>query len=81
MEPSPVRRGRLLVRFAPGVAALGDRAMEAQAGQEAAQREYIQDAAGSAGSSADELDKLASLHQQGVLTDEEFQAQKAKLLT
>ena len=78
MEPSPVRRGRLLVRFAPGVAALGDSAMEAQAGQEAAQREYIQDAAGSGGSSAD---KLASLHQQGVLTDEEFQAQKAKLLT
>lgn len=57
-----------------------NRATKAQAGQEAAQREYIQDAAGSGGSSADELDKLASLHQQGVLTDEEFQAQKAKLL-
>jgi hypothetical protein len=79
MEPS-VGRSRL-TRFTPGVAALGDRAMKTQAGQEAAQREYIQDVAGSSGSSADELDKLASLHQQGVLTDEEFQAQKAKLLT
>ncbi len=58
-----------------------NRATKAQADQEAAQREYMQDDAGSAGSSADELDKLASLHQQGVLTDEEFQAQKAKLLT
>ncbi len=58
-----------------------NRAMKAQAGQEAAQREYIRDAAGSGGSSADELDKLASLHSQGVLTDEEFQTQKNKLLT
>ena len=58
-----------------------NRAVRSQADQEAAQRAYIQDAAGSGGSSADELDKLASLHSQGVLTDEEFQTQKAKLLT
>lgn len=57
------------------------RAVQAQTDQDAAQRAYIQDAAGSAGSSADELEKLASLHQQGVLTDEEFQTQKNKLLT
>ncbi len=57
-----------------------DRAMKAKAGQDAAQREYIQDAAGSGGSSADELKKLSSLHQDGVLTDDEFQAQKTKLL-
>ena len=56
------------------------RAMQAQAGQEAAERDYIQEAAGTGGSSADELEKLASLRQDGVLTDEEFQAQKAKLL-
>jgi len=55
--------------------------MKAHAGQETAQREYLQAIAGSDGSSADELDKLASLHQQSVLTDEEFQRQKAKLLT
>jgi hypothetical protein len=57
-----------------------DRAMKAKAGQGAAEAEYIQDSAGSGGSSADELEKLASLHQDGVLTDEEFQAQKTKLL-
>jgi hypothetical protein len=28
----------------------------------------------------EQLEKLASLHQQGILTDEEFAAQKAKLL-
>jgi hypothetical protein len=58
-----------------------DRAVQAQADREAAQRAYIQDAAGSDGSSADELEKLASLHSQGVLTDEEYQTQKSKLLT
>jgi hypothetical protein len=58
-----------------------DRAVQAQADREAAQRAYIQDAAGSGGSSADELEKLASLHSQGVLTDEEYQTQKSKLLT
>jgi hypothetical protein len=31
-------------------------------------------------STADELEKLASLRQQGILTDEEFQAQKRKVL-
>ncbi len=57
-----------------------NRAMQAQADKAAAQQAYIQDAAGSGSSSADELEKLASLHTQGVLTDEEYQAQKAKLL-
>ncbi len=37
-------------------------------------------AAGSSGSVADELAKLESLRQQGVLSDAEFQAQKARLL-
>lgn len=45
---------------------------------EQAQRAYIQDVAG--GSSADELEKLKGLHDQGVLTDEEFAAQKQKVL-
>ena len=61
--------------------AMQNRAVQSQANQDAAQRAYIQDAAESGGSSADQLEKLASLHQQGVLTDEEFQTQKAKLLT
>ena len=40
---------------------------------------YVKQAAGS-GSTADDLAKLADLKQQGVLTDAEFEAQKAKIL-
>jgi hypothetical protein len=47
---------------------------------EAATRQYIQQAAGST-STADELAKLASLRDQGVLTAAEFEAQKTALLT
>ncbi len=43
-----------------------------------AMRAYVKDAAGSGPS--DEITKLAALRDQGVLTDEEFNAQKAKLL-
>lgn len=43
-------------------------------------REYVKSAAGSSTSTAEEISKLAALHQQGVLTDDEFAAQKAKLL-
>ena len=47
-----------------------------------AQDEYIRNVAGSGGgaSSADELTKLAALRDSGALTEEEFAAQKAKLL-
>ena len=41
---------------------------------------YVRQTAGSASSSADELAKLAGLRDQGVITDAEFAAQKAKLL-
>ncbi len=44
-------------------------------------RAYIQHAAGSGSSSADEIAKLAQLRDSGTISDEEFQAQKAKLLT
>ena len=52
-----------------------DRAVE----QQAAQAAYVQNLAGS-GSAADELDKLKGLHDRGVLTDDEFAAQKQKVL-
>jgi heme exporter protein D len=39
----------------------------------------VRDAAGSGGT-ADELAKLAQLHQDGTLSDAEYEAQKAKLL-
>ncbi len=42
-------------------------------------RAYVQETAGS-GSSAGELEKLAGLRDSGVITEQEFAAQKAKLL-
>ncbi|MFZ0015641.1 MAG: SHOCT domain-containing protein [Acidimicrobiia bacterium] len=45
-----------------------------------AQREYIRDAAGSSAGVADELERLSGLKDRGVLTETEFETQKAKLL-
>jgi len=56
-----------------------ERAMNRAVDQQAAQAAYIQDVAGS-GSTADELEKLNGLHDRGVLTDDEFAAQKQKVL-
>jgi len=52
---------------------------QAQAQQEAFSQ-YVRQTAGTGTSSADELSKLAALKDQGLLTDAEFAAQKAKLL-
>jgi hypothetical protein len=55
---------------------------EAQAAQQQkAFDSYVQQAAGSGSSNVDELAKLSDLKSKGVLTDEEFEAQKAKLLS
>jgi ABC-type multidrug transport system fused ATPase/permease subunit len=54
---------------------------EAQARQ--AQTEfdaYVKQAAGSGGSAADQLSKLADLKSKGVITEAEFEAEKAKVL-
>ena len=48
---------------------------------DAATRSYIQSAAGTSTSTAEELTKLAGLRDQGVITDAEFAAQKAKLVS
>ena len=48
--------------------------------QEDAFRSYVQEAAGSQPSSADQLAKLADLRQRGVITTDEFEQQKAKVL-
>lgn len=45
-----------------------------------AQRAYIQNIASSPASTADELAKLAELKEKGVISDTEFETQKAKLL-
>jgi len=54
-------------------------AREAQQ-QDQAFRAYVQDAA-SSGNSADQLAKLADLRDRGVITPEEFEREKAKVLT
>ena len=59
---------------------MAERAMKQAAAQEKAMRQYVQEAAASGGSTADELEKLAALRDKGVLTSEEFNAQKAALL-
>ena len=59
-----------------------DRDLERAQEQEDAFRDYVQKTTtSSAASSADELSKLAQLKAQGVLTDAEFEQQKAKLLS
>jgi Short C-terminal domain/Phospholipase_D-nuclease N-terminal len=61
------------------------KSMQERATQRAAQQEqefrgYVQEAAAGS-SSADQLSKLADLKEQGVLTDAEFEAEKAKILS
>ena len=66
------------------VIARGDKMHERQAQQlsdrNAATQNYIRDTAGTSATTSDELSKLAKLHDDGVITDDEFQAQKTKLL-
>jgi hypothetical protein len=56
-----------------------DRQLQTAQQQEAAFRDYVQQAATS-GDPADQLQKLADLRDRGVITEEEFQQQKAKVL-
>jgi ABC-type multidrug transport system fused ATPase/permease subunit len=56
-----------------------ERAMQQAQSQEKQFQQYVRETAGSGGT-ADELNKLAQLRDNGTLTEEEFQAQKAKLL-
>jgi magnesium-transporting ATPase (P-type) len=61
---------------------MGERDMAAAQAQQEQFRAYVQDAAasGGGGGTADELAKLADLKSKGVITDAEFEQQKAKLL-
>lgn len=60
--------------------AMGRREVERIQAVDQAQREYIRQAAGAGGGVADELEKLASLKDRGVISDTEFEDQKSKLL-
>ena len=72
--------GALIYLIARG-GAMQERTMRDVAGRERATREYIQEVASTGGSSAaDELTKLAQLRDSGVITADEFESQKAKLL-
>lgn len=60
---------------------MAKRDMDQAKSQEQAFRSYVQEAAGSSGGgTASELSRLADLKERGVITDAEFQQQKAKLL-
>ena len=56
-----------------------ERAMQDARQQDQEFRSYVKDAAGS-GSSADQLAKLADLRDRGVISAEEFEREKAKVL-
>jgi len=58
-----------------------ERRLQDAAQQKSAFDQYVKDTAGTSGSDVtSQLSKLADLKAQGVLTDSEFEAQKAKLL-
>jgi ABC-type multidrug transport system fused ATPase/permease subunit len=58
-----------------------ERAAQQAAQQQKAFDQYVRQAAGTPGeTSADQLHKLAGLKDQGILTDAEFEAEKAKIL-
>ncbi len=57
-----------------------ERAMKHVQEEEKQFQQYVRQAAGSGGT-ADELSKLAALRDQGAISEDEFQAQKAKLLS
>jgi len=58
-----------------------ERAAQQARQQDEAFRSYVQEAAGSTPSSADQLAKLADLRQRGVITSDEFEQQKTKVLS
>jgi hypothetical protein len=57
-----------------------ERALAAQHEQQKHLDAYIRQTAGSGGTPADELTKLSQLHDQGKLTDQEFEQAKAKIV-
>ena len=60
---------------------MAEHAQEDATAQDAAAKAYIQQAAGTTPSTADELQRLADLKAQGVISDAEFETAKAKALS
>ncbi len=57
-----------------------ERQMDHAVRQQQRSEDYIRQVSGGGSGTAEELTQLAELHKSGVLTDDEFAAQKAKLL-
>jgi hypothetical protein len=71
--------GALVYLIARG-RSMNERTLAQAQRQDQAFRQYVQDAAGSAPSTADELAKLAELRDQGAISEQEFAQAKARLL-
>jgi Short C-terminal domain/Phospholipase_D-nuclease N-terminal len=71
--------GSLVYLIARG-GSMAERSIQEAQEQERRNREYIRSVSSNGSSTADEIDKLAQLRAAGTLTEDEFQAQKAKLL-
>jgi hypothetical protein len=59
---------------------MSEHALQAAQAQDSAARAYIQQAAGTSASGADELARLADLKEKGVIDDAEFASMKAKIV-
>jgi hypothetical protein len=59
---------------------MGEHAIADAQARDEAFRAYVQDAAGSSSSAVSQLESLAAMKAQGVITDAEFESMKAKLL-
>ena len=71
----------VLVYFIARGKGMQERSLQAMAAQQAAQQEYIRSVAGAASTGAsEEIARLADLRDKGALSEEEFQAAKAKAL-
>jgi TRAP-type C4-dicarboxylate transport system permease small subunit len=70
----------VLVYFIARGSGMRDRAIAQQKAAQSAFDDYVRDQAAAA-SPAEELERLAKLHDAGKLTDDEFAAQKAKVLS
>jgi len=57
-----------------------ERELRRAAAAEDSFRSYVQSAAGTSSSTAEEIGKLADLRDRGILTEEEYQAEKARVL-
>jgi hypothetical protein len=71
----------VLVYFIARGKGMQERSIKAMQAQQAAQQEYIRSVAGSSpASTSEELARLADLRDKGAITDDEFQALKAKTI-